>query len=317
MPWLILTKPVGMSLAAISAWLCPLEWRNAGVCVQPQPRMRSMLRSADLQDKNGNIAIRSSPRYGNPDMLPPVPKLKYLDRFLRRDCCADLLGMSLFPAAKEICESMAILHAIDKVLLARFADPNTVGIVVGDGSSPRTAALLAVETKWQRVVSVDPDMLGLPLPGCEFPEPLDEASATSRQLQLRRKRQRRQHQLSQIANLERLEVVPRCIQDVCIDVTQAGCSQIIVALPHAHVAPEEAVKQLRFPIAWLRQRTLPKISVIQVPCCKFVKRDRIWNCVADEEYVDEDMLTQERCVRVWHDVSAIGLAARAFHDVAT
>ena len=53
---------------------------------------------------------------------------------------------------------MAVTAAVDRCLgdLFRFEDVGVVAVVVGDGTSPRTAALLAMRTKWRRVISVDP-----------------------------------------------------------------------------------------------------------------------------------------------------------------
>ena len=47
-------------------------------------------------------------------------------------------------------------------------DPTVLCIVVGDGRTPRTAALLAMRTRWS-VVSIDPALHGL--------EALDEAAS--------------------------------------------------------------------------------------------------------------------------------------------
>lgn len=53
---------------------------------------------------------------------------------------------------------MAVTAAVDRCLgdLFRFDDTGVVAVVVGDGTSPRTAALLAMRTKWRRIISVDP-----------------------------------------------------------------------------------------------------------------------------------------------------------------
>lgn len=81
---------------------------------------------------------------------------RYFDEFVNLRCAPDLLSYGLFPNAKEITESMAAFHAWRKYF--RFLDPGDPDIsvcVVGDGSTPRTAALFAMRTAWQ-VWSVDP-----------------------------------------------------------------------------------------------------------------------------------------------------------------
>lgn len=85
-----------------------------------------------------------------------MPNLSRLDAFMRLACAGDLLALKVFPNAKEISESMAAFAAV------RFQAgnpeamraPATV-VVVGDGATPRTAAMFAFRTRWN-VISIDP-----------------------------------------------------------------------------------------------------------------------------------------------------------------
>lgn len=85
--------------------------------------------------------------------------LRYLDEFVYLSCSADLLQMQLFPNAKEITESFAAYEAARKYLWPRVnpGDPKVKLVVVGDGSSPRTAATFAFRTKWD-CHSIDPSL---------------------------------------------------------------------------------------------------------------------------------------------------------------
>ena len=76
--------------------------------------------------------------------------LRFVDNFLRWECGRHLLAMELFPNTKEITESMACLAAVTEKLRGTVdpTDPDCVCVVVGDGRTPRTAALLAMRTKW-------------------------------------------------------------------------------------------------------------------------------------------------------------------------
>ena len=95
-------------------------------------------------------------------LLPLNPR--FLDSFLRWECGRTLLGMNLFPNAQEITESMACLAAITEALgEGCTAETDAIAVVIGDGRTPRTAALLAMRTKWQ-VVSIDPALDGLQPP---------------------------------------------------------------------------------------------------------------------------------------------------------
>lgn len=77
----------------------------------------------------------------------------YVNRFISMKCSADLLGHKLFPNAKEITESFGGLYALKHLNLG-FGDKVTA-VCVGDGHTPRTAALLAHLTNWE-CISVDP-----------------------------------------------------------------------------------------------------------------------------------------------------------------
>jgi hypothetical protein len=90
--------------------------------------------------------------------------LGYMDLFLRLSCAPELLRLELFPNAKEICESMAAFDAVASHVHSEFrqggaifSDPEVRLVAVGDGSSPRTAALFAHRTRWT-CHSVDPQL---------------------------------------------------------------------------------------------------------------------------------------------------------------
>jgi hypothetical protein len=78
---------------------------------------------------------------------------KYLDDFIALKCAPDLLALKVFPNIKEITESQSAYYACKR--LFRPTDESVTAVCVGDGSTPRTGALLAFRTKWN-VFSVDP-----------------------------------------------------------------------------------------------------------------------------------------------------------------
>lgn len=79
------------------------------------------------------------------------PSNRYLDELFRLKSAPEL--MPLFPNAKEWTESSAAFHAARG--LAHLGDPDVVVICVGDGATPRTAAMFALRSRWT-CVSVDP-----------------------------------------------------------------------------------------------------------------------------------------------------------------
>lgn len=81
---------------------------------------------------------------------------KYLERFLRSYSSENVVALfSRYKnAAKEITESWAMLE----VVMREFEDTeNLMAVVVGDGCSPRTRALIAYHTK-AFVYSIDPEL---------------------------------------------------------------------------------------------------------------------------------------------------------------
>jgi len=82
---------------------------------------------------------------------------RYINEFVKLKCAPDLLAWGVFPNAKEITESMAMYHAVKNYVPFDLHDEEINLVVVGDGKSPRTAALFAVMTKWT-CYSVDPKM---------------------------------------------------------------------------------------------------------------------------------------------------------------
>ena len=89
--------------------------------------------------------------------------LKYLDDFIKLACAPKLLKLRMFPDCKEIAESMAVWYAVVRTeVLNEQREPVRAGeapdtvVVVGDGVTPRTAALFAFRAPQWRCVSVDP-----------------------------------------------------------------------------------------------------------------------------------------------------------------
>jgi hypothetical protein len=84
---------------------------------------------------------------------------RYMNEFVQQyKSAADLLALDIYPDSKEITESMGALNAVRKYLKQYdLNDPTITLVSVGDGRSPRTAALFAFKTKWN-CISIDPGM---------------------------------------------------------------------------------------------------------------------------------------------------------------
>ena len=191
----------------------------------------------------------ATPQHGDPrffaakdasGLLSINPRL--IDTFLRWECGRTLLGMNLFPNMQEISESMACLAAVTEQLAdgqPLLADSDVVAIVIGDGRTPRTAALLAMRTRWT-VVSIDPALHGLvdntatagtPSPACAACEP-DASVPDYRTLpkelrhprleaqeQHERARARRAMLRADLLQIERLSLIASTVEQACVRLT--------------------------------------------------------------------------------------------------
>lgn len=82
---------------------------------------------------------------------------KYINELIKAKCAPDLLLLKLFPNAKEVTESFGAYNAVRTYIHPKysFSDKDIIMISVGDGSTPRTAALFAFMTGWN-CISIDP-----------------------------------------------------------------------------------------------------------------------------------------------------------------
>jgi hypothetical protein len=142
------------------------------------------------------------------EVIVKKPLWKYLNEFWGLKAAQDLMALGLFPNMKEITESFGAYNAVRKYLNKDFAfkDPNVTVIVVGDGSTPRTAATFAFRSNW-RCISIDPLM--------------NDARPWSQKI-------------------NRLNVIKARVEDVQFDETWG--SKIIIVAVHAHLDLMECIK---------------------------------------------------------------------------
>ena len=144
---------------------------------------------------------------------------KYLQRFLSLNSAADMLEKRLFPTSntlKEVAESMSMFYAVSEKIMSwdTSIDRNMDNInivVIGDGHTPRTAALFAYMTKW-KCFSVDPEF---------------------------RKEE---------YNIKRLTLSKSKIEDVSYDF---GDEVTIIILPHSHAPVQKCWDNIKSNKKWL------------------------------------------------------------------
>ena len=130
---------------------------------------------------------------------------RYINEFIKLKCASDLLAWGVFPNAKEITESMAMYHAVKNHVPFNLRDEEINLVVVGDGKSPRTAALFAVMTKWT-CYSVDPKM--------------DEKWLSCKEI-------------------KRLHAIKSKVEDIHIEF-----EKVVIVLPHSHAPIMHVLKHI-------------------------------------------------------------------------
>lgn len=78
----------------------------------------------------------------------------YINQFFRLRSASDMMSLGLFPNGKEVTESLGALNALHRWPLIKGCSCINA-VVVGDGHTPRTAALLAFMSRWT-CWSIDP-----------------------------------------------------------------------------------------------------------------------------------------------------------------
>lgn len=140
---------------------------------------------------------------------------KYHKKFLESFASENVIGLfsRYRGSAKEITESWAMLEAARNVTNVC----NSIVVVVGDGRSPRTAALFAYFTKAE-TISIDPD------------------------LNLNHWKDHCEKQRNMGFPVERISVIKDKIENVEIDCKGKQC---VVVWPHSH-APMNATRLLNY-----------------------------------------------------------------------
>ena len=81
----------------------------------------------------------------------------YIQRIFGMKCLADMSILELYPNAKEVTESYGCFEAVVNNFNYDLKDPNVNIVCVGDGHTPRTAAMFAFRSRWA-TYSIDPEL---------------------------------------------------------------------------------------------------------------------------------------------------------------
>lgn len=195
------------------------------------------------------------------------PSLVYLDLALRLKCFPEMLRLGIFPNAKEVTESMSMFAALRKSLqmlgLADkdLSDPSGRVLVVGDGRTPRTGAMVAMRSKWS-VLSVDPALKSKRGEVEDYPE------------------------------VERLQTLSACVEDLdaaTFSEFLSGATACWVLAPHSHGQVAHVVNLLE----------AAKVSyvLVSMPCC-YPELQSLPRA-PELSYEDLACLSPERTINIW------------------
>ncbi|CAM4965635.1 unnamed protein product [Rotaria socialis] len=214
--------------------------------------------------------------------------LDYLDEFLKLICAPDLLTLGLFPNAKEITESYAVWAALRRFIFSRFEKSSSKSIdpipstdhrqnaiiVVGDGMTPRTAALCAYLTKglWQ----------------CYSIDPILQYDTYADMLFINRGSKTTAEHCTEWKSIKGLRMVRAKIQTVSVQ-----CRKAIVVMMHAHVTLEDAIAAI--------DATEGIIGIITCPCCNWAPFQQEWlGQRPHHHYADSKLLSGKNEMNVWY-----------------
>ncbi|CAF2315895.1 unnamed protein product [Rotaria sp. Silwood2] len=198
--------------------------------------------------------------------------------------------MSLFPNAKEITESFAVWSALRQFIFPRLEQQLSMSestdsissmdsrqnaiIVVGDGMTPRTAALCAYLTKglWQ-CYSIDPMLQYDTYADMVF---INRGGITTAD------------HCREWKSIKGLRMARAKIQTVSVQ-----CRKAIVVMMHAHVTLEDAIVAV--------DASEGIIGIVTCPCCKWAPFQQEWlGQPPHHKYTDLRLLSVKNEMNVWY-----------------
>lgn len=216
-----------------------------------------------LTDYERVLNARESHSNGTLTFTIKNPSLCYLNEFVNLKCAPDLLALGLYPNAKEITESMAVYRAVVRHLPVKLNDPNTKVFVLGDGSTPRTAALFAFRSAWT-AYSIDPALKHWKVPnGAIRPR--------------------------------RLRTLPQKAEDTTLlyNTFNPPYSWVVVA-PHSHANLQGFLDKIQ------HIKRYNPIHVVTMPCC--VDQAVAGRPFPDIKYDDWGIFSPQRAIMVWRNI---------------
>ena len=200
----------------------------------------------------------------------------HLDRVFGLACFGELTRLQIFPDAKDISESYgALVAATRHGHLARLGSRKAeraggvLCLAVGDGATPRTAALVSFLTQW-RAISIDPALRS----GWLGPEP---------------------------QGVRRLSCYGGTFEGFCAEAgpsglgAAGGCAELVLLCVHSHnqFVGEASVDAVRARLGY------PPTTLVSLPCCHQFNPQKEIGRQPDSSFEDLAIFSACRAVNVW------------------
>lgn len=234
---------------------------------------------------------------------------RYMTELLKMSSGSELVRLRLFPDAKELTESFAANNAARSFLYPQKclgslkcgvdpSDSSVTCVAIGDGTTPRTAALFAFLTKWH-CVAIDPMMVDWDTWRLQK-KIEDEGENSSSQETIN---DTSGNLTSNWGGVHRLVAYRKKIQEVRVE-----CEKAVLVLVHAHVSLQECLAQVR--------TRSGRCSAVILPCCNwYAKLVHPDGQAPIAEYDDMCVSSPQRMVRVFDDLPCGKLDGVSSHEM--
>ena len=259
---------LGLSAAYVLAKPAAASLRANGLLAESEEDGASSAPSASATSSSSSSS--SPPPSSSKPPLPPslyndthtTPHSQYFSRLLTLASGPELLSKNLWPDAKEMSESFACSEAFFRFILPHLPSPPAAGeatpgdrvmLVVGDGSTPRTAGLLAYQlsSRGYWAYSIDPQMAiedppSDPSPSSPSSPPASPGCSSPLSLGTLHK------------SITNLLVHRGPIEELYINATH--CTVILM---HAHVSHAQVLNSIG--------EECESVTVVSCPCCNYAE----------------------------------------------
>ena len=261
----------------------------------------------DNKDENANNARSRSSRKSRRASLDPARSrasapnagptfTRYVNECLRLACAPELMRLRLFPDAKELTESFAINAAVRTHLASTHpaSDERVTLVAVGDGNTPRTAALFAFLTRWH-CVAIDPILV--PWATWREKRRIEEDDQHSVRGTPRGGVDPEQggaddpNNPNEWGGVRRLRAFARTMQETVVE-----CDRAVLVMVHAHVSLADCLRNVR--------TRSGRLAAVIMPCCDWYGKlaHPTRGRAPAAEYEDRAVVSPQRLVRVFDDL---------------